>query len=115
MSQTSIFVPFFLVVLLTFCVWVYLYAKRIPFLHKNFRNLDNISAEEFQAASPPAVSNPSNNFKNLFELPVIFYIVCLYLFVTNQVDSVYLTAAWIFASFRVLHSIVHCTFNKVLL
>jgi hypothetical protein len=65
--------------------------------------------------SPPAVSNPSDNLKNLFELPTLFYGLVLYLFVTNKVDEIYLVAAWIFAAFRILHSAVHCTVNIVLL
>jgi hypothetical protein len=61
------------------------------------------------------VSNPSDNFKNLFEVPVLFYALALYLFATNQVDAAYVTAGWIFVAFRVLHSAVHCTFNLVML
>ena len=61
------------------------------------------------------MSNPSDNFKNLFELPVLFYALSLYLFVTGQVDGAYVAAGWIFAAFRVLHSAVHCTFNHVML
>jgi len=65
--------------------------------------------------SPSAVSNPSDNLKNLFEMPVLFYALALYLFVTNQVDAAYVYAGWIFVGFRALHSAVHCTFNLVLL
>src|SRR4029077_137515 len=65
--------------------------------------------------SPPEVSNPSDNLKNLFEVPVIFYAFALYLFVTNQVDATYVGAAWVFVAFRALHSAVHCTFNLVIL
>jgi hypothetical protein len=57
--------------------------------------------------------NPSDNLKNLFELPVIFYAAVLYLYVTRQVDALHLGAAWIFFAFRVLHSVVHCTFNHI--
>jgi hypothetical protein len=67
------------------------------------------------ALSPPAVSNPSDNLKNLFEVPVLFYALALYLFATGQVDAVHVAAAWVFAAFRVLHSAVHCTFNRVAL
>jgi hypothetical protein len=67
------------------------------------------------ALSPPEVSNPSDNFKNLFEIPVIFYLLATYLYVTSQVDATYLTAAWIFVALRTLHSAVHCTINLVLL
>jgi hypothetical protein len=61
------------------------------------------------------VSNPSDNLKNLFEIPVLFYALALYLFVTNQVDAAYVSAAWIFVAFRALHSALHCTFNLVML
>jgi hypothetical protein len=69
----------------------------------------------FAQLSPPAVANPSDNLKNLFEIPVLFYILVLYLSVTQQVDTLYVTAAWIFVAFRVLQSVVHCTFNFILL
>lgn len=37
----------------------------------------------------------------------------LYLYAVQQVDGWYLSAAWVFLVFRVLHSVVHCTFNFV--
>ncbi len=65
--------------------------------------------------SPPAVSNPSDNLKNLFEIPVLFYALVLYLFITQQVDAVYVNAAWVFVVFRALHSAGYCTFNLIML
>ena len=41
------------------------------------------------------------------------YSAFLYLLAVRQVDGWYLGAAWIFFAFRVLHSVVHCTFNFV--
>ena len=73
------------------------------------------SVAGFAQLSPPAVSNPSDNLKNLFEVPVLFYALALYLHVTGQVDAAYVYAAWVFVGFRVAHSVVHCTFNLVLL
>ncbi len=69
--------------------------------------------EACRQLSPPAVSNPSDNLKNLFEMPVLFYAIVLYLTRPLQVDGVYLGAAWVFASVRALHSAVHCTVNIV--
>jgi hypothetical protein len=46
---------------------------------------------------------------------VVFYALVLYLFVTSQVDAVYVAAAWVFVAFRALHSAVHSTFNRVTL
>jgi hypothetical protein len=67
MAQTAIFGPFFAMMLLTLLVWVYMYIRRISFIKKN-----NISPKDLAVPgalaqlSPAAVSNPSDNLKNLF-------------------------------------------------
>jgi hypothetical protein len=115
MNQVAIFGPFFALMLLTLAVWLYMYVRRIHFLQSQQIQPDQISTPEALARlSPPEVATPSDNLKNLFELPVLFYGICLYLFATSQVDGAYLTAGWIFASFRALHSAVHCTFNHIM-
>ena len=115
MEQTAIFSPVFAMFALTIVVWTYMYSRRIPFIRKNDFDLDNMNPNELIAMTPRSVRTPSDNLKNLFELPVLFYAVAIYLYVTNQVDQGYLVAAWIFVAFRVLHSAVHCTVNIVLL
>ncbi len=93
-----------------------MYFRRIRFITtERISPADMAIPGRLAAISPPTVSNPADNFKNLFEIPTLFYALVLYLFVTKQVDSLYLTAAWLFFVFRVLHSIVHCTFNRVML
>ena len=116
MAQTAIFGPFFATMLLTLLVWVYMYIRRISFITKHNINPNDLAVPGALARlSPAAVSNPSDNLKNLFEIPVLFYALALYLFVTGQVDAAYVTAAWVFVVFRVLHSAVHCTINLVML
>jgi hypothetical protein len=115
MNQTAIFAPFLTTMLLTLFVWFYMYSKRIPLIQKSKVDPNTLTAAELARISPPAVSNPSDNLKNLFELPTLFYGLALYLFVTGNVDQTYLIAAWVFAGFRILHSAVHCTVNFVIL
>jgi hypothetical protein len=116
MAQQAIFGPFFATMSLTLVVWVYMYVRRISFINSNKLRPDDLAVPGALARlSPPAVSNPSDNLKNLFELPVLFYALTIYLFVTNQVDAAYVLAGWIFVGFRALHSAVHCTFNRVML
>ena len=119
-DQEAIFGPFLTVAVLTMVVWFYMYSKRIPFLTayiekrgQDFKPED-MTAELLAKISPPSVSNPSDNLKNLCEMPIVFYAICCHLFVTQQVDQIYLYTAWSFAIFRVLHSAVHCTFNKTI-
>jgi hypothetical protein len=113
MNQNSIVLPFVGTMLLTMVVWVYMYARRIPFIMRSKLTPEQLTPAELARLSPPDVANPSDNLKNLFELPTIFYAVVLYLFATQQVDQVYVLAAWVFFAFRILHSAVHCTFNYV--
>ena len=63
---------------------------------------------------PEHVQYPANNFKNLFELPVLFYVICLYLYVTGSADTAYLLAAWAFVALRAVHSLIQCTTNIVM-
>jgi hypothetical protein len=115
-AQTTIFGPFFAMMLLTLVVWVYMYIRRIAFITGNKLNSQDLAVPgRLAELSRPAVSNPSDNLKNLFEMPVLFYALVLYLFVRNQVDAIYLDAAWIFVAFRLAHSAMHCTLNIVMM
>ncbi len=116
MQNTEIFDPFIGMLLLTFVVWVVMYVRRIAFLTKNKIAAQRLATPERGAKIiPEEVSYPSNNLKNLFELPVIFYALCLYLYATGQVDGIYLMAAWVFFGLRVVHSLIQCTVNIVML
>jgi len=116
MDQTAIFGPFFAIMFLTIAVWIYMYVRRIGFINSTQLSPQDLAGPGALArVSPAAVSNPSDNLKNLFEIPVLFYALVLYLFATRQVDRLYVDAGWVFVAFRTLHSAVHCTFNIVLL
>jgi hypothetical protein len=116
MPRTAIFGPVFATILLTFVVWVYMYIRRISLIQRNRISPEDLAIPgELLRRSPPEVSNPADNLRNLFEIPVIFYALALYLFAVNQVDGVYVTAAWLFVVFRACHSAVHCTINIVML
>lgn len=59
-------------------------------------------------------SNANDNLKNLFELPIIFYVLILLNIFLNQTNQVLLFLAWSFVVFRYVHSFIHCTYNKVM-
>ncbi len=113
MDQSVIFKPFLATMILTMVVWVCMYGRRLPFIFSSGLDSRQMTPLELARVSPPRVSNPSDNLKNLFELPTVFYAAVLYLYATNQVDTAYVGAAWGFFVFRALHSAVHCTFNFI--
>jgi hypothetical protein len=114
MRNPAVFAPFLGMMLLTLVVWLYMYARRLTYLFGNkidYRQVD--TPEKAAAIIPDEVALASNNFKNLTELPVLFYAICIYLYVTDTVDTLYLAAAWWFFGFRIVHSYVQCTTNIV--
>lgn len=115
MTQTQIFAPFLGMIVLTMVVWVFMYSKRLPFIFANRLDPDEITPDEFNRLTPSDVRNPSDNLKNLFEIPVLFYALCLYLYLTNHVDTLHVVCAWIFFVFRVGHSGIHCLTGNVML
>lgn len=115
MNQASIFIPFIGMMLLTMAVWLYMYTLRLTFLRREKIDPQLASTtRQMLDIVPTRVNLPSENLLNLFELPVLFYALCIYLYVTGQVDATYLVLAYGFFVFRVLHSVIHCTYNRVL-
>jgi hypothetical protein len=54
-----------------------------------------------------------NNLVNQFELPVLFYPVCLAFYVTDSVGLLAVSLAWIFALSRCVHAAIHVTTNRL--
>lgn len=116
MNRDLILQPMLGTMLLTAVVWFVMYAKRIPAMKKAGVPVQAYTTpDKAVELLPEAVNNSANNLKNLFELPVLFYGLCLFVYVTGAVDTGYVIAAWLFFAFRVVHSFVHCTSNIVML
>lgn len=55
----------------------------------------------------------SNSLANQFQLPVVFYVLCIVLIHLNGVSLIVLGLCWLFAITRWLHAIVHVTSNAI--
>lgn len=110
MDGKLIFTPFVGMMLLTLVVWVVMFKRRIAAIRT--LGLNPQTRADLELFPAPAVS-ASNNFQNLFELPVVFYAVVLALVQTGQVDSIHVMCAFGFFALRVVHSTIHCTYNHV--
>ncbi len=116
MDGSEIFKPFTAMLVLTFAVWLYMYVNRIRYMLSHRIHAQKMTTpDRAMALLPDDINYAAYNLRNLAEVPVAFYALCLMLFVTDQVDAVYVVAAWLFFVFRALHSLVHCTFNRVIL
>jgi hypothetical protein len=115
MQATEIFGPFFAMILLTFVVWVVMYIGRIRYSIANRVNAQRLGTpEKVVQVLPEEIQYPAYNLTNLLELPIIFYALCLYLFVSGNVDALYVIAAWSYVALRAVHSVIQCTSNIVM-
>ena len=56
----------------------------------------------------------ADNFRNLFEVPVLFYALCATVLATQSASAPLAVGAWLFVVLRAAHSVIHCTYNKVM-
>ncbi len=56
----------------------------------------------------------SRHVVNQFEMPMLFHVICIIVFVTGLSSDAMLILAWSYVGLRLLHSAIHLTFNNVL-
>lgn len=64
---------------------------------------------------PEKLAAYSRHVVNLFEAPLLFYIIVLIAFATGQSGKWLVGLAWVYVGLRFLHSYVHLTSNVVLI
>lgn len=112
--EKTLYMPVMVMVLVTILVWFYMYARRMGHLAKqNIDAQELATPEKVNALLPDEINNSSNNFKNLFEVPVLFYVVCLVATSVGMVGSFEVYSAWLFVALRAVHSAIQCTYNNV--
>lgn len=70
------------------------------------------AAIDNEAWSLPVVLT-SKNLANQFQMPVIFYVLCLVLASLDAVDLLTLGVAWLFVITRIVHAYIHVSTNYV--
>ena len=110
-ASTAIFGPVFLLAFWTFAVLNCVGYARI---RASFKGL--VSASDFRLGESPNVPEnvrlPNRNYMNLLELPQLFYVGCLLIYIANITNPSLLVLAWLYVVFRIAHSIVHLTYNN---
>ncbi|AZO24169.1 hypothetical protein EJ070_28070 [Mesorhizobium sp. M1E.F.Ca.ET.045.02.1.1] len=111
MNQTAIFWPMLAHVLLVYIVYLVMLKRRYLAVKSGEAKISQYKVRSTEPASSVTVAN---NLINQFELPVLFHVLCLALFVTNGVNYLTLVLMWLFVVTRYVHAWVHLTRNYVL-
>lgn len=113
-NQQIIFLPLLAQVLLTALVWLWMYKTRIAEMNKKRIHPDKLALNADAAPLLKDVACPAENFVNLFEAPVLFYTAILMLYTLQMVNSVFLGLTTLYVALRYAHSLIHCSYNKVM-
>jgi hypothetical protein len=112
-GKVDILLPCAAMVFVTLLVWVKLYVDRVG--EMNELKLDPQSVRNSTVGSGVLKRvEAADNFKNLFEVPVLFYVLCACLAAIDQVTPFFVIGAWVFVLLRALHSVIHVTYNQVM-
>jgi hypothetical protein len=96
---------------LTAAVWVKLYADRLGEMRR--RRIAPQALATAQTASQLERPQAAENFRNLFEVPVLFYVLCIALALNGGATPGFVGAAWAYVFLRAAHSLIHVTYNRV--
>jgi hypothetical protein len=112
MGAQSILWPMFAMVALTFVVLFRMAYTRLGTMRRERIHPQKV-ATSAQMSAAIADTRASDNFRNLFELPVLFHAAILLALVTGRGGVLLVGLAWAFVATRIVHSAIHCSYNKV--
>lgn len=114
MEQSVIFQPILGMIALTFIVWFRLFTTRIPAMYKIGKPADTYKRSDSLGDMPDKANFAADNFKNLFEVPILFYVLCFGMWMAGLVNDINLYLAWGYVALRALHSYIQCGPNIVM-
>jgi hypothetical protein len=112
LAQHAMLMPVLAMVGVTLAVWLRLYQLRLGEMRRR-----RIAPQSLAGSANKGLlldTRASDNFSNLFEVPVLFYALVLATAVAGVGDGLLLALAWAFVALRALHSLIQCTYNRVM-
>ena len=110
MAGTAIFWPMIAHVVLVYAIYVLMSRRRAAAIRTGSARSSQFRENRDE---PDESLFAHNNLVNQFELPVLFYAVCLALVITDAVGIISLFFAWVFAFSRYVHAYIHVTSNRI--
>lgn len=98
--------------------WTFVVLMLIPIVRVRSGLRREIRIDDFKygeaASVPKYVSVPNRNYMNLLELPLLFYVVSVLLYITAGASLAAIVLAWAYVGLRMIHSVIHLTYNHVI-
>ncbi|MCP3731827.1 MAPEG family protein [Sphingomonas sp. MG17] len=109
----SILWPTFALVALIFIVFLTMFVTRAGHIKRNPPKAGEFDSGDAALRYFAPIEMPANNYRNLFEMPVLYFALVPLLMITDQASDVQAMLAWLYVALRYLHSFVHIGPKKV--
>ena len=113
-NSLALLYPAFIMMIFTIISLFILMFARVIALRNDHLNQGHLKDMSFSNVKGKWILIASRHYENLGILTSLFYVCILIITFLNYTDAMYLTLAWLFVGFRILHSIIHLTYNNVL-
>jgi hypothetical protein len=110
--EYSILLPPTALVVLTGFVWLRLGSDRLGEMRSRRIHPQQVATSKQMSETMQNVQS-ADHFRNLFEVPVMFYALCAFLAITRLTTLLLLACAWGYVVLRAAHTYVHLTSNKI--
>ena len=111
MSVTSMLLPVFVQVALTFALMFWMARERRRALGTGQVQPRDVALR--QPNWPSRATQIANCFHNQLELPMLFYVLVAFILITRTNDIGFVVLAWVFVAARIAHAYVHTGSNEV--
>ena len=111
MDPKQIFWPVLVQILITIAGYMLLGVRKARAIKAN--EVDQTKTALDNDAWPEYVLMVSNNIRNQFQVPVLFYVLCFVFYSINAVTTTVLYLAWAFVITRIIHASIHMSTNYV--
>ncbi|OBZ92694.1 membrane protein [Pararhizobium polonicum] len=109
-TSTAIFWPVIAQVALIHAVYILMLKRRSRAVRAGLAKLQDYC---IPAIEPEPSATVAHSLINQFELPVLFFFVCILFYLTAGVNHAVLAVAWLFVLSRFAHAYVHVTSNRL--
>ncbi len=113
--EQSILTPVLVLIAWTLVIWAWMYALRIPAMQAANIDPQDAAHPGSLSALPASVRQVADNYNHLHEQPTVFYALAFYTQLAGTADGLNVTLAWTYVGLRIVHSLIQCTVNKVML
>lgn len=111
----SILTPALALITWTLIIWAWMYALRIPAMQAAGIDPQDAAHPGSLSVLPANVRSVADNYNHLHEQPTIFYALVFYSALAGNGGSTLVGLAWVYVLLRVVHSLIQCTSNKVMM